>query len=136
MPRRLLLLPLLMVIAGPLHAQVELSFPLEGFFRPGKYMPVRYGARNSPHSTGLLYLSAAGAVSTRIVLENGQASGIAPFLPVESALGELRWQFRPDVRGLAKLIHKESGAPFGQSMTSLRALLSEQRLVGLLDPDD
>jgi hypothetical protein len=56
----------------------NLSLPLDGYYRTGKYMPVRFEA--SPTE---LRLSADGAVTT--VVQN-PAGGIAPFLVVQSPI--------------------------------------------------
>ena len=70
-------------------AAVEVGVPLEGYYRPGKYMPLRIAA--PPGAAGELSIEAAGAITTAVALEDGAAGVVVPFLPVD-ALRQVRWR--------------------------------------------
>jgi len=74
------LLLLLCTAAGP----IELSLPLDGHYRPGKYIPVKFRADFAASSSGYVELGAQGAVPTRIFLSEGEGQGIAPLLLIGS----------------------------------------------------
>lgn len=69
---------------GPARARgaVSVSLPLEGHYRPGKYMPVRIAVTD--HS-GVLWLTAAGAVETQVEIP-ASGDAIIPWLGVSEAL--------------------------------------------------
>src|SRR5947209_4611739 len=61
--------------------------PLEGYYRPGRFMPVRVkvqGERNS------ILLRATGAMPTSL-LRSGDGEAIAPWLMVESSVHGAQW---------------------------------------------
>jgi hypothetical protein len=57
----------------------SLSYPLQGYYHPGRAMPVRW---DSPSAGGSIELSAVGAITTR-VNSTSQARGIIPFIVVD-----------------------------------------------------
>jgi len=84
-------------------ALAQVKLPLEGFFRPGRCMPVWVEPSDSP-----LELRADGAVATEVSAGRG---GVVPLLVLGHQPGPMN--------GIA-----------------LRALSSDQRLVGLIGGDD
>lgn len=73
---------------------VRITLPLEGFYRPGKYIPVAVDARLPDSAPGdILEIAAEGAVPTRIELASGVATGVAPFLIVQDPRNAA-WQIR------------------------------------------
>ena len=67
----------------PLHAQdaVRINLPLEGFYRPGKYIPIAIQARiPGGHE---LEITADGVMPVRIQLNGGVASGVVPLLVLD-----------------------------------------------------
>lgn len=81
MKRILIVLALALVClagGGVSLAAGDLSLPLGGNYRTGKYMPVQFAAE-----TGELRLVADGAIATQIQAPSG---GVAPFLAVRSPL--------------------------------------------------
>ncbi len=98
--------------AGTGFAEVRVSLPLEGHYRPGRYMPVIVYSSDTSDVT----LSAEGAIPT--VVEGPTPSGgrIVPILMLSSAANEIRWS---------------TGAAAGTAPTPLRALTARERLVGV-----
>ena len=90
------LAPLLIVVgsvaasaATTAQAQVELSFPLQGYYRPGKYLPVR--VRTHPGGGGAaLLLRAQGAVPVSIDSAARGVDVVVPWLAVET-MTDVRW---------------------------------------------
>ena len=70
--------PLIVLILVSVASAANLSLPLDGYYRTGKYMPVRFEAQS-----GELRISAEGAITTEIRNPSG---GIAPFLIVRSPI--------------------------------------------------
>jgi hypothetical protein len=108
---------LVLFLITPLRADITLDLPLEGYYRPGRYLPVRYSAS----SAAALTISGPGVLPTRIDLSSGPARGIAPVLPLESALRQLHAQV--------------DGQPPSPIATTLRALSPDQALIGFTGPD-
>ena len=101
-------------------ADVRVTLPLEGYFRPGRYMPVRVDVRGAP-ADARLRLTTEGAVPTDIVLSDGRADGIVPVLPIEAGARQLRWS-----------IADESGVV----EAPLREMNPDERLVGFASAVD
>ena len=101
-------------MAVPCAAEVQVSLPLEGYYRAGRYMPVRVVVRGE--TAGELTLSADGAVPTIVRLSGHDANAIVPLLVVREPLGPLGWTL-PDGRT-------------GQLQARLIALGEQDRLVG------
>jgi hypothetical protein len=78
-------------LAFPCAAEVQLSLPLEGYYRPGRYMPVRLVVRGE--GSGPLKLTAEGAVPVWLdVGSTGNAIDVTvPLLVVRAPLGPLSW---------------------------------------------
>ena len=117
----LLLGPFLLVlgVALPCAAEVQVSLPLQGHYRAGRYMPVRVVARGEP--AGELTLSADGAVATTVQFTGGSADAVVPLLVVHAPLGPVSWSL-PDGRG-------------GTVATGPAALGEQDRLVGFAGGD-
>ena len=109
----------LLAAALPCAAEVSVSLPLEGYYRAGRYMPVRVVVKGEP--AGELRVSADGAVTTAIQLDGRTADLIVPLLVVREPLGPVRWSL-PDGRG-------------GTVGTKPIALGEQDRLVGFAGGD-
>jgi hypothetical protein len=107
---------LLALIAARCAAEVQLSLPLEGYYRAGRYMPVRVVVRGE--GAGPLTLSADGAVPISLQL-GGMGEGadvIVPLLVVSEPLGPISWSL-PNGRS-------------GRLEARLTSLGEDDRLVG------
>jgi hypothetical protein len=97
-------------------AQVQVTFPLQGYYRPGKYMPVR--VQSSSVATGPVFLHADGAVGVSVEPgPDGTVNAVVPFLAV-TQLGTPRWE--------------TAGGASGTVAASLTPLQGDQVLVGLV----
>src|SRR5437667_4015140 len=65
-------------------APIETSLPLDGYYRPGKYIPIRFRAYSEAAISQTLEFSADSAVPTRLLLSEGNGQGIAPLLLIGS----------------------------------------------------
>jgi len=68
-----------MLVPGRAMAAVEVSLPLGGYWRPGKYMPVRVMAREAGNS---LEIGGDGVVPVRLMLREGRFDGVVPLLVI------------------------------------------------------
>jgi hypothetical protein len=110
------LLPVLAVLLGTLPVTgLEVTLPLGGYHRPGRFLPVRV---SRPEGSGLT-LRATGAVTTS--LEGGTAPAIVPFLPLEP-LRQVRYAPAVGAGGFVE--------------ADWRALGLDQVLVGFVGPVD
>lgn len=66
----------LMVSACVAHAQTQVSFPLDGWYHPGRFMPVQVQA------DGPITLHAAGAIATQVGQEGGPVRAVVPWLVI------------------------------------------------------
>ncbi|MGE5608793.1 MAG: hypothetical protein ACM359_06045 [Bacillota bacterium] len=103
-------------ISSPAQAAVEMSLPLEGYYRPGRYMPVRVMAEQ----TSTLFLQGQGVIPTQINADQTRLDGIIPLFPLDNTL---------------RLLHWTAGGTQGTLQSSLRALQPDQCLVGLVADD-
>ncbi|HEX4124172.1 MAG TPA: hypothetical protein VHY37_05540 [Tepidisphaeraceae bacterium] len=101
-------------------AAVEISFPLKGYYRPGKYFPVRIATRGEP--AGMLRMGAIGAVGTEVPVGGQDQTVIVPMLAISSSLAELH-PFPPSGHSPA-------------SIPNLIALTDDDRLVAMVGVDD
>lgn len=107
----------ILLLASPAGAEITLELPLEGYYRPGRYMPVRYTASASaPHLT----IAGNGVTPAEIELSAGRAQGIAPILTWDTTLRELHGQVQGER---------------ARTSTALRALAPDQALVGFTSSD-
>src|SRR5690242_13789758 len=78
---RLMILVGLTLAIQSVGAGAEVSLPLVGHYRPGKFIPIRV----THGGTGEIRISAPGCVTT--VIENpGETEVVAPFLAVSDSL--------------------------------------------------
>jgi len=99
-------------------AQVQVTFPLQGFFRPGRFMPVRV---QSSSASGPVLLRADGAVGVSVEPgPDGAVNAVVPFLVV-TQLGTPRWEI--------------AGGASGTAAASVTPLRDDQVLVGVVGPD-
>ncbi|MGD0460951.1 MAG: hypothetical protein ABSB74_00540 [Tepidisphaeraceae bacterium] len=68
-----------------------LSLPLNGYFHPGRAMPVRWDISSANTSSGIIQLSASGAIASRVQW-SGNPRGIFPWLVFDRNAGDVRWQ--------------------------------------------
>src|SRR5579864_6347742 len=109
---------LLLLLCG-LHeagAGVNVSLPLEGYYRVGRYMPVRV-ATTQP---GAFTLQAGGTMPTQIALPAG-GDAIVPWLAVSESAGQADWS-------IAGAVNQSIDLP-------LRALRDDERLVATASQD-
>ncbi|HEX2974049.1 MAG TPA: hypothetical protein VHP11_17080, partial [Tepidisphaeraceae bacterium] len=116
---RLAFLPILCLVlactGGQIRASAEISLPLEGYYRPGRYMPVHITADLPARDTPLL-LQGQGVIPTQINTPPARLDVIVPLLPLDNTLRSLCYST-------------------GQTQSPLRALQPSQRLVGLVADD-
>jgi hypothetical protein len=110
---------ILLALAPWCAAQVQVTFPLQGFYRPGKYMPVR--VQSSAAASKPLVLRAEGAVTVSI--EPGQGGKVDVVVPWLTAapLSQPRWE-----------IPGTSAGTFDAPLTPLQ---DDQVLVGVVGYD-
>src|SRR5947208_2880831 len=73
-----------MLLPGRASAAVEVTVPLGGYWRPGKYMPVRVMAREAGNS---LEIGGDGVVPVRLRLREGRFDGVVPLLVISEPRG-------------------------------------------------
>jgi hypothetical protein len=100
---------MMMLIASPVMAAVTL--PLQGYWRPGRYMPVRV---QGEMAAGVIEIGGDGAVTSRLPASGGVVDAIVPVLMMSE--GAIQW----------------SG---GVVDRPLRQLNADQRLVGFTTLD-
>jgi hypothetical protein len=74
---RRILLCILMLLPAQAMAAVEVSLPLGGYWRPGRYMPVRVMAREEGTA---IEIGGEGVVPVRLMLRDGRFDGVVPVL--------------------------------------------------------
>jgi hypothetical protein len=101
------------------RAQPAVSFPLEGRYRPGKYMPVRVTEPEAPDpaARSTIRLSADGAVATELERPTGPADVVIPWLVIGESPRDATWS--------------APGASASALPVTLRPLNEGERLVGL-----
>jgi len=76
-----------MLLASPCRAD-RLLLPLQGYFHPGRAMPVQW---DLPGANASIDLSADGAMSVRVDRVSSSV-GVLPWLAVEDDVGNVRWR--------------------------------------------
>ncbi len=79
-----ILLCLLMLLPAQAMAAVEVTLPLAGYWRPGRYVPVRVTAREAGT---VVEFGGEGVVRTRLTLGDGRADVIVPLLVMSEPRG-------------------------------------------------
>src|SRR5260221_6814822 len=104
-----------------IQACAQLSLPLQGYYRPGKYIPVRIAATELTQH-GKLIIEAPGALPMEIEISN-QPDLIVPWLAISDSLGQPRLSI--------------NGAGGPAVSAALHPLEDDQRLIGFAgaDPD-
>ena len=69
---RRLILCIVMLVTTPAMAAVEVTLPLAGYWRPGRYMPARVIAREAGSS---LDIGGEGVIAVRVLLRDGRFDG-------------------------------------------------------------
>src|SRR4029453_2253815 len=64
--------------AAPATGDVTISLPLQGFYRPGQYMPVRASVTPDPASADHLQIEGDATMATRLALVGGRAGAVVP----------------------------------------------------------
>jgi hypothetical protein len=77
---------LLIFTALPAHAEMRVTLPLQGYYRPGMCMPVRVEGDTTETNAEL---SAEGALATRVSVSSGRVNAVVAFLPARP-IDELR----------------------------------------------
>jgi len=121
--RKARLASIVLVVFGVMSARVyadNISLPLDGYFHPGRAMPVRWDAARWGAAPGTLELSAPGAITTQINW-TGNPRGIVPWLAVDANAGNIRWR---------------SPSREAREISGLRPLDDSDWLVGTTLPND
>lgn len=113
--RRFLSLLISLIALSALAQSPQISLPTQGYFRPGKYMPVRIEGAKAE-----VILSAHGAMPTRIARPPSPQEAIAPLLVMSANATEVTAQ----TNGLTL-----KAGP-------LRALAPDERLVGVVEGNE
>jgi hypothetical protein len=95
-----------MLLPAQAMAAVELNLPLAGYWRPGRYMPVRVSAKEAGPS---IEIGSEGVIPVRLPLRNERFDGVVPLLVMSE--------------------------PRGIGDRPMRQLRAEQRLVGFTTID-
>jgi hypothetical protein len=128
-PTRLFVTVLILVIATNVRADVTASLPLQGYFRAGRFTPVRLQVRGG---TSPLTISAEGAISTEYRVE-GNTDVIVPWLPLVGSPGALR------ITGAAGLAENSHGLSDDERLVALasenaeaaRTLFPDKRVIAI-----
>jgi hypothetical protein len=107
-----------LVLCHAAAAEVTVTFPLQGHYRPGKYMPVR--VTSTKPVTAPLVLQAEGAVAVSVAPESGPMNVVVPFLATE-AVRSARWEI--------------TGVGGGTINAALAPVEPQQVLVGIVGTD-
>ena len=78
----------LLWLGPPALGDITVSFPTDGHYRPGRYLPVRV---QGAAGRGMLTLAARGTVPTQ-VSDADTSDVLLPWLPVADAIDEAHWQ--------------------------------------------
>ena len=120
MPRlAVFLLALFMLPGALLRGSTQTSLPLQGYYHPGRYMPVGIQATIDDDRKDLI-LSADGAIDTHLRWSDGAISAIAPLLCCNDAATSAR----------VHTPHRNVAIP------GLHPLADQQKLVVYLGADD
>lgn len=139
---------LILLLCAAASAQVKVSLPLNGHYRPGKYMPVRVVATLDNANSAAVTLSgtrgsAPDVLPTVLPLIDGRADAIVPLLPLRSPVYQITWSVDDGpVRPVAVPLHALSEDQKLVGFTAIdmeiaRAIFPEHRIIPMqLDPAD
>src|SRR5436309_13582927 len=70
------------------------TLPLQGYYHPGKYMPIHVAISPNPGDSEVRLVS-PGAVGTFIVFEGGRIDATVPWLPMDARARGVAWLVPP-----------------------------------------
>jgi hypothetical protein len=79
---------LLSLYSVSVRGEITITFPLEGHYRPGRYMPVHVVGNTA---SGRISLQAEGSLPLTVPIPSGSVDITAPWLTVSSQLGNAVW---------------------------------------------
>ena len=106
-----------MLIARFCRAEDSVTLPLQGYYHPGKYMPVHVDVSPRSQEEISVHLDAPGSVWTRIRFEGGRIDATVPWFPVDSRATAFTWYVYP----------RRSGE---RVQPALKPLAEHQRIIG------
>ena len=112
-------------LSSTVVADVRVEFPLQGWHRPGQYIPV---CLRTDGTVGEFSLLAVGAVDTTIHLDGGQRTLIVPWLILQApeqfpAAPDINWRVVPPNQRLVGVI--------GSTSADVRPLFPDQQIIPL-----
>ncbi|HEX5244653.1 MAG TPA: hypothetical protein VFW23_15425, partial [Tepidisphaeraceae bacterium] len=125
------------LIAAPTFAEIVVSLPLAGHYRPGRYMPVEVSSRGG--ESGHFSLDASGAMPTQIPLSR-DTDVIVPWLPIRT-VDQIHWTIVGHSQGAVETALTPLGENeclvgyIGADADAVAALFPGKKIVGVaLDP--
>jgi hypothetical protein len=107
----------------------DISLPLEGYFHPGRAMPVKWNVSESVTSGETIQLSASDAVTTQLALSSNPR-GIMPWIAVGANVGNLLWRFSSGTTGEMSDLH-----PLDESDCLVGDFLADDSGIGAIFPN-
>ncbi len=104
------------------------SLPLKGYFHPGRAMPVRWDISSANSLSGIIQLSASGAITSR-VQPAGKPRGIFPWLVIDPNSHDVRWQSPAGSEAIFPALH-----PLEDSDCLVASTVDEDSAAGDLFP--
>jgi hypothetical protein len=104
-------------------AQDSVTLPLQGYYHPGRYMPIHVVATGQSKDQ-TVRIDAPGSLWTWVKTEGGHIDAIVPWLAIDDrprAAGALQWSFLPRI----------GSSPI---QPPLKPLSEQQRLIGFAGP--
>src|SRR3954471_14276672 len=94
---RCLLFALLLLSAGAGTARAAddlIDFPLQGYYHPGRYMPVHVAVtpKSAKEAEGQVCLTSSGSLWTFVRYEGGPINTVVPWMPIDGRAQQLRWR--------------------------------------------
>ncbi|HET6251376.1 MAG TPA: hypothetical protein VFE47_27070 [Tepidisphaeraceae bacterium] len=131
---------LLLCPSSLLAADAAFSLPLQGHYRPGRFMPVHLSAQTDSPAAPLL-LKAPGTLSVEIPATNGRIDALIPWLSIQ-AIGDVTWTIGGVSHSVSLPLHPLDGDErligyAGADPDALAATFDGQKLIRVpLDPAD
>lgn len=82
-------------IALQCSAEDSVTFPLQGYYHPGKYVPVQVHVSPRSAEEISVHLDSPGSVWTFVRFEGGAIDTTVPWLPMDARAKELSWYVHP-----------------------------------------
>jgi hypothetical protein len=117
----------------------ELTLPLQGYFHPGRAMPVRWDFSQPPPSGSQIILTGDGAITSR-VSGISLSQGIFPWLAIRPNINQIRAQTPGGAESLAQPLHPladaqrlvgVAGDVAGDDLSAAAALFSGESVVSI-----